>query len=134
MQTPTTQDHTWMASQPADVSGLHHGGAVGTELDFGLIWPDAEELFQTIMSSDTSDQWQIPLGTLPFPPTVQPPSCLNFDSPGSFDDRGSSIGTLPSGEGHQAVRDVTEMVTTSVSLIRFILQLMGKLTIISRLV
>lgn len=72
------------------------------------------------MSSDVTDQWQIPLGTLPFPPIVQQMgngSGVNFDSPSSFDDRGSSIGAIPSGGGHQAVRDVSEMVTSSVSVL-----------------
>lgn len=86
-----------------------------SELDFALVWPDSEDLFQSLISSDTADQWQIPLGTLPFPPIVQDVNGLNFGSPNSFDDRSSSVGALPSGGGHQAVRDVTEMVTSSVS-------------------
>lgn len=86
-----------------------------SDLDLNLIWPDSETLFQSIMSADTADQWQIPLGTLPFPPVVQDVTGLAFGSPNSFDDRSASIGTIPSGGGHQAVRDVTEMVTSSVS-------------------
>lgn len=59
----------------------------------------------------------MPLGTLPFPPVVQDVSTINFGSPNSFDDRSSSIGAIPSGGSHQAVRDVTEMVTSSVSIL-----------------
>lgn len=66
------------------------------------------------MSSDTTDQWQMPLGALPFPPVVQDVNSMSFGSPNSFDDRSSSIGTIPSGGSHQAVRDVTEMVASSV--------------------
>jgi hypothetical protein len=69
------------------------------------------------MSSDTTEHWQMPLGTLPFPPVVQDVNAINFGSPNSFDDRSSSIGTIPSGGSHQAVRDVTEMVTSSVGLL-----------------
>lgn len=87
---------------------------MASDLDFALIWPDSENLFQSIMSSDTSDQWQIPLGSLPIPPVVQDVSGVNFGSPNSFDDRASSIGTIPSGGSHQAVRDVSDMVTSSV--------------------
>lgn len=88
---------------------------VATDLDFALVWPDSENLFQSLMSSDTADQWQMPLGTLPFPPVVQDVNGMNFGSPNSFDDRSSSVGAIPSGGGHQAVRDVTEMITSSVS-------------------
>lgn len=95
--------------------GNHHGmHNVASDLDFALVWPDSENLFQSLMSSDTTDQWQMPLGTLPFPPVVQDINGMNFGSPNSFDDRSSSVGTIPSGGGHQAVRDVTEMVTSSV--------------------
>ncbi|KAL4797417.1 C2H2 type zinc finger domain protein [Aspergillus venezuelensis] len=89
--------------------------AVASDLDFALIWPDSENLFQSIMSSEIPDQWQIPLGSLPIPPVVQDVSGMNFGSPNSFDDRSSSIGTIPSGGSHQAVRDVSDMVTSSSS-------------------
>lgn len=89
--------------------------SIAQEMDFALTWPDSEELFQSLMSSDATDQWQMPLGTLPFPPIMQDVNGMNFESPNSFDDRTSSVGTIPSGGGHQAVRDVTEMVTSSVS-------------------
>lgn len=91
---------------------------VASDLDFALIWPDSENLFKSLMSSDTTDQWQMPLGTLPFPPVVQDVNDMNFGSPNSFHDRTSSVGAIPTGGGHQAVRDVTEMVTSSVSLTR----------------
>ncbi|KAL4741039.1 C2H2 type zinc finger domain protein [Aspergillus similis] len=105
-------DQPWMASDAQPASGLQN---VASDLDFALIWPDSENLFQSIMSSDTPDQWQIPLGSLPIPPVVQDVSGMNFGSPNSFDDRASSIGTIPSGGSHQAVRDVSDMVTSSSS-------------------
>ncbi|KAL2852495.1 C2H2 type zinc finger domain protein [Aspergillus pseudoustus] len=103
---------TWDTSDAHQASGLQ---ATGSDLDFGLIWPDSENLFQSIMSSDASDQWQMPLGALPVPPVVQDISGMTFGSPNSFDDRASSIGTIPSGGSHQAVRDVSDMVTSSSS-------------------
>lgn len=105
--------HSWEDSQPTHSSSMQN---VTADLDFALIWPDSESLFQSLMSSDTTDQWQMPLGTLPFPPVVQDINTMNFGSPSSFDDRTSSVGAIPSGEGHQAVRDVTEMINSSVSL------------------
>jgi hypothetical protein len=35
--------------------------------------------------------------------------------PKFFGDKSSSIGAIPSGGGHQAVRDVADMITSSVS-------------------
>ncbi|KAL4776893.1 hypothetical protein BDW60DRAFT_52193 [Aspergillus nidulans var. acristatus] len=105
-------DQPWMASDAQQASALQ---GVASDLDFALIWPDSENLFQSIMSSDSPDQWQIPLGSLPIPPVVQDVSGMNFGSPNSFDDRASSIGTIPSGGSHQAVRDVSDMVTSSSS-------------------
>lgn len=106
----------WTTTQ----STQQHGLNAASDIDFSLIWPDSENLFQSIMSTGATDQWQMPLGALPFPPVVQDVSTMNFGSPSSFDDRSSSIGAIPSGGGHQAVRDVTEMVTSSV---RFFLPL-----------
>lgn len=106
--------HTWNTPPSGQQSGFQQAAS---DLDFSLIWPDSENLFHSIMSSDTTEHWQMPLGTLPFPPVVQDVSTINFGSPNSFDDRSSSIGAIPSGGSHQAVRDVTEMVTSSVSIL-----------------
>ncbi|KAI2710240.1 transcriptional regulator family: Fungal Specific TF and C2H2 zinc finger [Penicillium roqueforti] len=103
--------HSLEESHSGDHASMHN---VDSELDFALVWPDSENLFQSLMSSDTTD-WQIPLGTLPFPPVVQDMNGMDFGSPNSFDDRRSSVGAILSGGGHQAVRDVTEMVTSSSS-------------------
>ncbi|OQV05806.1 Fungal specific transcription factor domain-containing protein [Cladophialophora immunda] len=80
------------------------------DLDFELIWPDSEDLLQTLMSSDASNQWQIPLGTLPFSATPSTAD-LPFETPSSFDERPPSIGAIPSGGNHQAVQDVSKMVS-----------------------
>ncbi|KAJ6179693.1 hypothetical protein N7519_010154 [Penicillium mononematosum] len=104
--------HSWDESHPGDHASMHN---VASELDFELVWPDSEDLFQSLMSSDTTDQWQMPLGTLPFPPVVQDMNGMSFGSPNLFDDHRSTVGEIPSGGGHQAVQDVTEMVTSSSS-------------------
>ena len=83
-----------------------------TDLDFQLIWPDSEELFQSIMSSDNTSQ--MPLGTLPFPQSLDQFTPTSLDSPNSFDDRGSAIKTIPNGGGHQAVHGVSKMITNLV--------------------
>lgn len=113
--TPLAHNQPWEVPQP-ERPELQNATS---DLDFDLIWPDSENLFQSIMSSDTADQWQMPLGTLPFPPVVQDINGLGFGSPNTFDDRSPSIGAIPSGGNRQAVRDVTEMVTSSVSLTNF---------------
>ncbi|KAJ5925613.1 hypothetical protein N7454_008252 [Penicillium verhagenii] len=104
---------SWDEPQSAHHASMHNH--VASDMDFALVWPDSENLFQSLMSSDTTDQWQMPLGTLPFPPVVQDINGMNFGSPNSFDDRSSSVGAIPSGGGHQAVRDVTDMINSSSS-------------------
>ncbi|KAL1968705.1 hypothetical protein VTN77DRAFT_1531 [Rasamsonia byssochlamydoides] len=114
--TTSTAGQSWVESQSSSSTNNRHVGlqttTPATELDLALIWPDSEELFHSIMSSEAVEQWQVPLGTLPFPPIVDQTSTTNLDSPSTFGDRSSSVGTIPSGKGHQAVRDVTEMVTS----------------------
>lgn len=116
LATPTQQQLAWGSSEETEQSQLNET----TDIDFSLIWPDSETLFQSIMATGTADQWhtqtqmQMPLGTLPFPPVVQDDNAMNVGVPESFEDRGPSIGAIPSGGSHQAVRDVTEMVTNSV--------------------
>jgi hypothetical protein len=116
-----TPEQTWIEQQSMnlDVPNMLQAPEIG----FDLIWPDSEALFQTIMSMDTANQWQMPLGTLPFLPGVQQAgsdSCENnsnkFKSPDSFDDRGPAISAIPSGGSHRAVHDVSKMVSNLVSL------------------
>lgn len=38
-----------------------------SDMDFSLMWPDSEDLFQSIFSTDFSNSWQVPPGTLPLP-------------------------------------------------------------------
>lgn len=83
------------------------------DLDFQLIWPDSEDLFHSIMSSDTSAQ--MPLGTLPFPQSLEQFTPTSLDSPNSFDDRGTAIKAIPNGGGHRAVHGVTKMITNLVN-------------------
>ncbi|KAJ5178773.1 hypothetical protein N7492_001983 [Penicillium capsulatum] len=103
--------HSWDDSQ----SGHQNEMPISPDLDFALTWPDSESLFQSLMASESTEQWQMPLGTLPFPPVVQDVNGMSFGSPNSFNDRSSSVGAIPSGGGHQAVRDVTEMIASSSS-------------------
>lgn len=114
--TSITDPPTSATSQSWDEASGHASINLPSELDFNLVWPDSEDLFQTLMSSDTADQWQMPFGSLPFPPDVQDVDGMNFGSPNSLNARSSSVGGIPTGGGNQAVRDVTEMVTSSVSL------------------
>ncbi|KAK2812254.1 hypothetical protein FQN50_001612 [Emmonsiellopsis sp. PD_5] len=107
-------DCTWAGSQTETTMGSDNT-PLGPELDFSLIWPDSEDLYQTIISSDAANQWQVPLGTLPLPSNPPKSNNMNFESPSSFDDRGSPIGAIPCGGSHQAVQDVTEMVASSSS-------------------
>jgi uncharacterized Zn-finger protein len=110
-----TQDQALPERQSATAAGLQHV-TPPAELDLELIWPDSEDLFQTIMSSDDTNQWQIPLGTSLFPPESCPPSNTSFGSPSSFDDRAPSIGAIPSGGNHQAMHDVSNLISSLVSL------------------
>jgi len=68
------------------------------DLDFSLVWPDSEYLFENLISSEAMNQWQMPLGTLPI---------------STFGTTGSSIGTIPSGESHQVslMKDDLNVIT-----------------------
>jgi uncharacterized Zn-finger protein len=83
------------------------------DLDFDLIWPDSEDLFETLMASDTN-QWQMPFTTLPITSHALQANNSVMESP-NLGDKRPSIGKIPSGESHRAVHNVSEMVTTLVS-------------------
>lgn len=92
-----------------------NGASLTADLDFDLIWPDSEELFENLMLLDSSNQWHTSLGTLPISMRSHSINnvCLEDGSPPH--DKTSSIGVIPSGESHQAVHNVSEMVTALVS-------------------
>lgn len=105
-------DQTRFESQNTTANDLPHFPLPG-EQDFSLIWPDTEDLFQSIIAFDS--QWQIPVGTLPLPSDCQQTTRDDFSPHPSFADRASSIGTIPSGGSHQAVHNVSKMVANLVS-------------------
>jgi hypothetical protein len=97
--------------------GIVQNGPLSAELDFDLVWPDSEDLFETLMSSEPANQWQVPLGSLPISTLA---NSASFGPASSSFDKGPSIGAIPSGESHQAVHCVSEMVTALVSLHGFL--------------
>ncbi|PGH27557.1 hypothetical protein AJ80_00798 [Polytolypa hystricis UAMH7299] len=114
--TDPAQDNALGADGIETASIEHHNDiAVATpELDLSLIWPDSEDLYQSIISSDAV-QWQMLLGTLPLPPNPLQSNIPVYGSPSSFDDRRSPINIIPSGGSHQALQDVADMVDSSSS-------------------
>lgn len=95
-------DWTQQSVQDVTLDGFDTSAA---DLDFQLMWPDSENLFQTIMSSDVNS-WPMPLGLLPFPPHSDAGSLASFESPAL---------SVPTGESQQAVQDVSQMITNLVS-------------------
>jgi hypothetical protein len=104
---PIATDH----AAPHSISQL-----TTADVDFELIWPDSEDLLQTLFSSDVTNQWQIPLGTLPFSATPSSIETASFETPSSFDRRPVSIEAIPLGGNHQAVQDVSKMISSVVSI------------------
>jgi hypothetical protein len=77
-----------------------------------LIWPDSEELFQTIASFDDTNQFPFSFAGLPLSMNVvQTP--VSFDSPASFDER-RGVPSLAT-EGEQAVWNLSQLVSSVVS-------------------
>jgi hypothetical protein len=97
-----------------EAHGEVQNAPLSTDMDFDLIWPDSEELLENLVSMDSTTQWQAALGTLPISIGSQNVGNAPFECAGSFRDKASSIGVIPSGESHQAVHNVSEMVTTVV--------------------
>lgn len=83
------------------------------DLNFDLIWPDSEDLFETLMASENTNQWQMPLTTLPI--TSQVLRENNYMTEANVHDKRPSISSIPNGESHRVVHNVSEMVTTLVS-------------------
>lgn len=63
------------------------------------------------MSIDPMDQWKMAPGILPILSCAHPTTAANLGS-SSFQDSGSSFGTVPAGESEQAVHNVSQMVAS----------------------
>lgn len=87
------------------------------DLDFDLIWPDSEDLFETIMASENTNQWQMPFTTLPITSHTFQTNDMALETSNPFHEKvkSPSIGAIPTGESHRAVHNVSEMVTSLVS-------------------
>ena len=98
-----------------------------TDMDFNLIWPDSEDLFQSIFSSDVSASWQLPPGTLPLPSAAFGQVGASFISPnnssshhltagGGFRTSDNEVRTtdnqMPSDDNQVAVHGVSQMVSS----------------------
>lgn len=92
--------------------------STATESEFGLIWPDTEDLFQSIMSSESTNAWQMPLGTLPFVGDLDQINNAMFGQSNTtmYETRSAldPMPAQPSLESHRAVQDVSQMVTSLV--------------------
>ena len=95
-----------MAQNTADESDFMNMPQTA-DLDFQLIWPDSEELFQSLMSADSASH--VPLGTLPLSSSFDHNLSANI-----FNDPSSTTDTIPSGEGHAVVNGVSKMITNLV--------------------
>ncbi|KAF2719503.1 C2H2 type zinc finger domain protein [Polychaeton citri CBS 116435] len=83
-----------------------------SDLDLNLIWPDSQDLFQSIISADKNGTWQLPLGTLPFPSDTQYAEVPSVNmGPTSAPSHATSDRPSRHGDNHQAVRGVSNMVT-----------------------
>ena len=83
-------------------------------MDLNLIWPDSEDLFQSIFSADLLSSWNLPPGTLPLPSTSMAPPAISLavtstNRPGA--ESSSNLGDLRSGSSHRAIHGVSEMVS-----------------------
>ncbi len=111
-----TPDESGFSMPESESLPVPHTSIQTSDLDFDLIWPDSEDLFQSLMSTEVANQWQIPLGTIPFSASPAASAAdLSFGSPSCFDQRPASIGAIPSGGNHQAVQDVSTMISNLVS-------------------
>lgn len=92
------------------------------------MWPDSEDLFQSIFSNQFNESWQLPPGTLPLPSTPFTlagqtvgfvPNTIAQSSPSNYRDVNlvnnnprSNEGQLRSGDNQTAVFGVSQMVSS----------------------
>jgi hypothetical protein len=86
-----------------------------SDLNFELIWPDSEDLFQTIMATEFPN---VQVGAYSFEspstPIALDPSLASLPNPNSRVES-ISVQTIPTGGNQRAVDDVSRMISTMVS-------------------
>ena len=103
---PRAEAEEWH-QDPAAIPDL---SAQSGELNLDLIWPDSEDLFQTIMSVDSTRQHPVAAMTFPFDIVPQPSIGPSISS-GSLAD---PISAIPSGGNQRAVQDLSKMISALV--------------------
>lgn len=113
--TPTQpQDQVSVQEDHFTASSANDTVPTTVDLDFDLIWPDSEDLFETLLTSESRNQWQMPLPTLPISVHTPTPSIFSIGTPQAYHEKSPSTASIPSGESSQAVHNVSEMVTSLV--------------------
>ena len=84
-----------------------------SDADLRLIWPDSEELFNSLFSVDFAEPW-LPLGTLPLPSAGD---IAGEAAPGApcQSDGSKPLSTAQPGDTHRAVNGVSQMVSSYTS-------------------
>ena len=94
-----------------DAMQVQQGGPL-PDMDPSLVWPDSEDLFQSILAADISASWQLPPGTLPLPSSTNMVVGESVAAPMSSNAEQSSIlQGLESGDSDRAILGVSEMVS-----------------------
>jgi hypothetical protein len=111
-----TQDYVPVSyeEQNSPMTSIHNVPQ-SADLDVDLIWPDSEDLFESLTASENTNQWQMPFTTLPITSHALQVNNSAIGIPNTFRDKVPSIGNIPTGESHRAVHNVSEMATTLVS-------------------
>lgn len=99
----------------SEISQQNENEQTSVFLDFDLIWPDSEQLFESLMALDNTNARLLeplsdpPVSSLGLPQNI-PASSRSSQQTTSL------MGANTSGESHRAVHNVSEMVTAIVSL------------------
>lgn len=111
--TPSTSQSGWLDTQSIEESAGFMEIAQNSELDLQLVWPDSEDLFQTLISADPVPH--TPLGALPLSATFDATSFVDPFGGERRPDQRPARETIPAGGGHMAVHGVSKMISALVS-------------------
>ncbi|KAL1297157.1 hypothetical protein AAFC00_004733 [Neodothiora populina] len=96
-------DSGWMERQDMDHISFMDV-TQNSDIDFPLIWPDSEELFQSLLTAEPTPQ--VAFGMLPLPPT----SGRDIEQYQVDKEHKSTAGAIPIGGGYNAVNCASRMI------------------------